>query len=111
MKAALALITCPLVALAASAKPDVNVPGPFVAVVWGPEDGGVPSGSPINASGGKFYGNKETATYCPDGVSGLDCSQFSGTDTVFVIGEGPSSLGLDVTVPGGQQGKKSRPLT
>jgi hypothetical protein len=96
MKATLALIACPLTALAASAK---LVSGPFVALA---------GKTPINASGREFYTNKPASTYCPAGVSGLDCSQFVGTQTILVNGD-TGYAGLSVTVPGGQQGKKPHP--
>ncbi|KAI0397695.1 hypothetical protein F5Y17DRAFT_454849 [Xylariaceae sp. FL0594] len=106
MKVTLALLAAPLVALAAAApKPDVSVPGEFVASALSPENckGPKSSGNPINASGLKFYINRPTATYCPEGISGLDCSFYNGTQTVFAIGEGLSGMSLSVTVPGGQQ--------
>ncbi|KAI1822989.1 hypothetical protein F4861DRAFT_512308 [Xylaria intraflava] len=58
-------------------------------------------GTPINAAGGKFYINRESSTYCPDGVSGLDCSAFDGTGTSLEVND-DTTIGLVVTVPGGQ---------
>ncbi|GAW15475.1 hypothetical protein ANO14919_048860 [Xylariales sp. No.14919] len=103
----LALIACPLAVLAASISRDVEaVPsGPFSAGAWKIAQGTDVFffGTAINATGGKFYINRDTSTYCPEGVSGLDCTAFSGSGTSFAIGNGTTTMSLDVTVPGGQQ--------
>ncbi|KAI0542733.1 hypothetical protein GGR58DRAFT_496839 [Xylaria digitata] len=107
MKSVLAFIACPVAVLAASISRGVQaVPsGPFTAGAWRIAQGTdlFFFGNDINASGGKFYVNRNTSTYCPDGVSGLDCSAYSGTGTTFVIGNGTTTMSLDVSVPGGQQ--------
>ncbi|KAI0419056.1 hypothetical protein F5X98DRAFT_373201 [Xylaria grammica] len=76
MKSVLALIACPLAVLAASIPRDVEaVPsGPFSAGAWRIAQGTDVFffGTAINATGGKFYINRDTSTYCPEGVSGLD---------------------------------------
>ncbi|KAI0405952.1 hypothetical protein F4802DRAFT_613900 [Xylaria palmicola] len=107
MKSVLALLACPIAALADS-RP---IAGSFSAEAWKvrqDSDGTFFLGGPIHASGLKFYMNRNTSTYCPDGVSGLDCSQYAGTGTTLAIGEGSTTMGLEVTVPGGQQGKHPR---
>ncbi|KAI1181129.1 hypothetical protein F4777DRAFT_3308 [Nemania sp. FL0916] len=107
MKTASILIAGPVAALAASIpRASQAVPsGPFALGAWqtGQNSGTCFHGTPVHASGLKFFINKPTSTYCPDGVSGLNCSDFSGTGTTFVMGEGSTSLSLDTTVPGGQQ--------
>ncbi|KAI3340904.1 hypothetical protein F4824DRAFT_449926 [Ustulina deusta] len=105
MKSVLTLISCPVAVLAASISRGVQaVPaGPFTAGAWRTNDEVFFVGNAINASGGKFYINRNTSTYCPDGVSGLDCSLYSGSQTIFAIGNGTTTMSLDVTVPGGQQ--------
>ncbi|TGJ82819.1 hypothetical protein E0Z10_g5941 [Xylaria hypoxylon] len=107
MKSVLALIACPVVVLAASISRRIQPAPfePFTAGAWRiPQNDDVFFvGTGINASGGKFYINRNTSTYCPDGVSGLDCSLYSGSSTTFVIGNGTTTMSLDVTVPGGQQ--------
>ncbi|RWA14115.1 hypothetical protein EKO27_g976 [Xylaria grammica] len=90
MKSVLALIACPLAVLAASIPRDVEaVPsGPFSAGAWKIAQGTDVFffGTAINATGGKFYINRDTSTYCPEGVSGLDCTAYSGSGTSFAIG-------------------------
>ncbi|KAI0458416.1 hypothetical protein F5B21DRAFT_429920 [Xylaria acuta] len=106
MKSFLTLIAFPAAALAASIPRQLTTPtGPFSAGAWKVAQGTdiFFFGTAINASGGKFYINRDTSTYCPDGVSGLDCSAYSGTGTTFVIGNGTTTMSLDVSVPGGQQ--------
>lgn len=115
MRSFLAIIACPVAALAASIPARaLPVPPfvPFTAGAWRPPTADVAFfvGTAINASGGKFYINSNTSTYCPDGVSGLDCSAYSGSQTVFLIGNGTTTMSLDVSVPGGQQGKYLRQL-
>ncbi|KAI0547051.1 hypothetical protein F4679DRAFT_555672 [Xylaria curta] len=100
MRFALQLIAYPIAVLAASSSKarQSGLDGPFTASVWTPYI----IDQEINASGGKFYVNKPTETYCPSGVNGLDCSDFDGSETVFDLGYN-DGMGLDVTVPGGQQ--------
>jgi hypothetical protein len=109
MKSVLALLVCPVTVLSAVISRNTrSVPsGPFAAGAWKIAQGTDTYffGTAINASGGNFYINRNTSTYCPDGVSGLDCSTFTGSGTAFVIGEGSDTMSLQVTVPGGQQGK------
>ncbi|TRX98387.1 hypothetical protein FHL15_000461 [Xylaria flabelliformis] len=108
MKNFLALIAWPAAALAASIPRALDTPtGPFAAGAWRiAQDTDIFFfGTAINASGGKFYINRNTSTYCPEGVSGLDCSVYSGTGTTLVIGNGTATMSLQVSVPGGQQGK------
>lgn len=54
----------------------------------------------VNANGQAFWVGKDTATYCPPNIEGINCPVGSGY-TEFTIGG--SVLGLDVVVPGGQQ--------
>ncbi|KAI1125614.1 hypothetical protein F5Y10DRAFT_226818 [Nemania abortiva] len=107
MKNVLTLITCPIAVLAASIpRATQDAPsGPFVAGVWRPPQAGEVwfVGKAINASGGKFYINRNTSTYCPEGVSGLDCSLYAGSGTTFVTSNETTTMSLVVTVPGGQQ--------
>jgi hypothetical protein len=107
MKNVLFLVTCPLAAVAAS-LPRAVPSGPFSLGAWKPATGCKSEayflGTSVNASGGKFYINKPTSTYCPDGVQNLDCSLFSGNGTILAMSEGSSGIGMSVTVPGGQQG-------
>lgn len=107
MRSLFAVIACPIAALAASIPArTLPVPfEPFTAGAWRPPTAGEAFffGTAINASGGKFYINSNTSTYCPDEVPGLDCSAYSGSQTVFVIGNGTTTMSLDVSVPGGQQ--------
>ncbi|RYC61580.1 hypothetical protein CHU98_g4635 [Xylaria longipes] len=109
MKSFLTLIAWPAAALAASIPGALTTPtGPFSAGAWKTDLQCTDIfffGTAINASGGKFYINRNTSTYCPDGVSGLNCSAFSGTGTTLVTGSSTTTMSLDVTVPGGQQGK------
>ncbi|KAI0188204.1 hypothetical protein EV127DRAFT_482838 [Xylaria flabelliformis] len=104
MRFALSLIAYPIAVLAASSSKErqSGLDGPFTASVCSPNI----INTAVNASGGKFYINKPTKTYCPSGVNGLDCSEFNGSKTVFVPGY-DNRLGFDVTVPGGQQGRLS----
>lgn len=69
----------------------------------------------INANSGKFWIGKPTSSYCPSSVV-EDCeTAYPGNVTVFAGGD--NTLGLDVSVPGGQQGKstssqsRNRPAT
>ncbi|KAI8950452.1 hypothetical protein F4801DRAFT_549135 [Xylaria longipes] len=107
MKSFLTLIAWPAAALAASIPGALTTPtGPFSAGAWKTDLQCTDIfffGTAINASGGKFYINRNTSTYCPDGVSGLNCSAFSGTGTTLVTGSSTTTMSLDVTVPGGQQ--------
>ncbi|KAE8445167.1 hypothetical protein EG329_013664 [Mollisiaceae sp. DMI_Dod_QoI] len=64
------------------------------------------SGSPIqassiNANGNHFYVGKPTSAYCPSGIQGLDCSNYSN-QTAFAYSPSTSGLALSVGVPGGQ---------
>ncbi|KAI1809012.1 hypothetical protein GGS20DRAFT_468080 [Poronia punctata] len=107
MKAGLALLTCPLAALTASAlkgTADVaNLPS-FAAGAWKSDGSELYFyGNRLNARGGKFYVNEDGNPYCPDGVASLDCSQFNGRETNLVVGGDTGTASLDVTVPGGQQ--------
>lgn len=101
------LLVCPLAALGAALYPrQMSVPdGPWTAGAWrqNPDSDVFFVGDAINANGGKFWVNKDTSSYCPEGVEGLDCAQLPGTSTVFAGGNG--TLALDVVVPGGQQGE------
>lgn len=63
-------------------------------------------GNAINANAGQFWLGKNTTAYCPTGVDNLDCSAYATTSTNFVGGNG--TLALNVSVPGGQQGRRSR---
>lgn len=108
MKIFLNLVAYPIVAFTAAVPraTQADLSGPFTAGAWSSDINTPFYGTPINASGGKFYINRDTSTYCPT-VSGLDCSQYSGKDTTFVIGDGSTTISLEVSVPGGQQGKYS----
>ncbi|KAI0188029.1 hypothetical protein EV127DRAFT_435298 [Xylaria flabelliformis] len=106
MKNLLTIIAWPAAALAASIPRALDTPtGPFSAGAWRIAQGTDVFffGTAINASGGKFYINRNTSTYCPEGVSGLDCTVYSGTGTTLVIGNGTATMSLQVSVPGGQQ--------
>ncbi|KAI4863313.1 hypothetical protein F4820DRAFT_427303 [Hypoxylon rubiginosum] len=96
---------CAPVALAAAIVPRAgSVPdGPWTAGVWRQpiDDDVFFTGNAINASGGKFWVNKDTSAYCPDGIEGLDCTLYPGSRTVFAGGN--NTVSLDVSVPGGQQ--------
>ena len=96
MRAFAILLTYPLAAMGAELIPQAgSVPdGPWTAGVWRmPTDGDVFfAGDAINASGGKFWVNKETSAYCPGGIEGLDCSALPGSKTVFVGGNDTLSL-------------------
>ncbi|KAI1736034.1 hypothetical protein F4680DRAFT_433192 [Xylaria scruposa] len=100
MRFALQLIACPIAVLAAyGSKARLSgFDGPFTASVWTPYI----INAQINASGGKFYINKPTETWCPSDIDGLDCSKFDGSETVFGLGYA-DRMGLDDSVPGGQQ--------
>ncbi|KAF2969003.1 hypothetical protein GQX73_g4578 [Xylaria multiplex] len=91
MKSVLAFIACPVAVLAASISRGVQaVPsGPFTAGAWRIAQGTDTFffGNEINASGGKFYINRNASTYCPDGVEGLDCSAYS----VYIAPDGSLS--------------------
>ncbi|KAI1416954.1 hypothetical protein F5Y13DRAFT_185785 [Hypoxylon sp. FL1857] len=104
MRSLTALVVCPVAALAAAIAPRAgSVPdGPWTAGVWRvpADDDYFFVGNAINASGGKFFVNRNTSAYCPE-VDGLDCSAYPGSKTVFVGGN--NTLSLDVAVPGGQQ--------
>ncbi len=106
MRVTAALLTYPLAAIGAVIAPRAgSVPsGPCTAGVWRmPREGDVFfAGTAINASSGKFWINRETTSYCPGGIEGLDCSAYPGSQTVFA--EGNNTLSLNVAVPGGQQG-------
>ncbi|KAI1163486.1 hypothetical protein F5B18DRAFT_317611 [Nemania serpens] len=107
MKNFLTLIAYPIAVLTASIPRETQaVPsGPFSAGAWKIAQGhdAFFFGTSINASGGKFYINQNTSTYCPAGVQGLDCSLYAGTGTSLIIGSGSTTISLEVTVPGGQQ--------
>lgn len=57
-----------------------------------------PLKGPINANGSAFWNGKQTASYCPDNISG--CKEVNTTS--FVGRDG--NLFLNTGVPGGQQG-------
>ncbi|KAI1660888.1 hypothetical protein F4813DRAFT_266974 [Daldinia decipiens] len=104
MRVLTALLVGPAVTLAAAIIPRASVPeGPWTAGVWRmpTDDNTFFNGNDINASGGKFYVNKNTSAYCPGDVENLDCSLYPGSKTVFTGGN--NTLFLDVGVPGGQQ--------
>ncbi|KAI1111880.1 hypothetical protein F5Y14DRAFT_442982 [Nemania sp. NC0429] len=104
MKSLLTLVAYPIAVLTASIPRETQAEpcGPFYAGAWR-IDQPFFVGNSINASGGKFYLNRDTSTYCPAGVQGLNCSLFAGTATTLVIGDGSTTMSLEVTVPGGQQ--------
>ncbi|KAI8958704.1 hypothetical protein F5Y11DRAFT_351243 [Daldinia sp. FL1419] len=105
MRAFAALLIAPAATLAAViATRSGSVPeGPWTAGVWRvpATDDVFFTGDAINASGGKFYVNRNTSSYCPGNVENLDCSAYPGSKTVFIGGN--NTLFLDVGVPGGQQ--------
>jgi len=55
----------------------------------------------IDANGTYFKLSSGSSTYCPPGVSSIDCSAYASDVTRFVGGN--NTLSLDTTVPGGQQ--------
>ncbi|KAI0012655.1 hypothetical protein F4779DRAFT_567473 [Xylariaceae sp. FL0662B] len=105
MKALTPLLACSALASAMAITPRAgSVPaGPWTAGVWLQDQDSdlFFFGEGINASGGKFWINKDAAAYCPGSIDGLDCSAYPGSKTVFAGGNG--TLSLDVAVPGGQQ--------
>ncbi|KAI1102223.1 hypothetical protein F4804DRAFT_275799 [Jackrogersella minutella] len=105
MRALTTLFACPVVALAAViTQRSLPAPdGPWTAGVWRQPstDDVFFSGTAINASGGKFFINRNTTAACPDDVENLDCSTYPGSKTVFTGGN--DTIFLDVGVPGGQQ--------
>ncbi|KAI1465846.1 uncharacterized protein F4812DRAFT_466267 [Daldinia caldariorum] len=104
MKAVASLLTFPLVTIVAAIAPRAEPPaGPWTAGVWKIAEGTDVFfwGTPINASGGKFWINKAASTECPGDIENLDCSEYPGTETIFDGGNG--TVFLDVGVPGGQQ--------
>lgn len=111
MKSLLTLIAYPIAALTASIPREAQaVPsGPFALGAWKLPHGLEPVflGTSINASGGKFYINKATSTYCPTVVEGLDCSLYAGTGTTLATDSGSTTMSMEVNVPGGQLGKRS----
>jgi len=58
--------------------------------------------SPIAANGLEFFIGKNTTTYCPED-SVVDCSGVNTNSTIFSYFNGQGTVGLDVSVPGGQQ--------
>ncbi|OTB12730.1 hypothetical protein K445DRAFT_305017 [Daldinia sp. EC12] len=105
MRALTALLVGLAVTLAAAIAPrSYPAPkGPWTAGVWRmpATDDVFFLGEAINASGGKFYVNKNTSSYCPGNVENLDCSAYPGSRTIFTGGN--NTVFLDVGVPGGQQ--------
>ncbi|KAI1141929.1 hypothetical protein F5Y05DRAFT_210281 [Hypoxylon sp. FL0543] len=105
MRSFAALAVCPVAALAAaiSARAGSVPDGPWTAGVWRmpTTDDYFFAGDAINASGGKFFVNRNASAYCPANVTNLDCSAYPGSKTVF--GGGNNTIALDVIVPGGQQ--------
>ncbi|KAI8632779.1 hypothetical protein F5Y19DRAFT_471949 [Xylariaceae sp. FL1651] len=90
MKSILALVfPCAVLGAAISPKTSAVPSTPFTAGAWKVAHGSAPSfyGTAINASGGKFYINRNASTYCPEGVTNLDCSLFNGTQTILDIGD------------------------
>jgi len=68
-------------------------------------------GATITASDGHFWIGKNTTVYCPTGIENLNCTAFSGSETVFFGTEttegwrdSNDTISLAVSVPGGQQG-------
>ena len=59
--------------------------------------------SPINANGLRFVIGKNTTTYTPEGVEGLDPANYNTNQTIFTYLNGAGTLGLSTGVPGGQQ--------
>lgn len=109
MKAvAVSLLAGPVLAFGATIAPRAVPTGPWSPGVWKIADGTdlFFFGDGINASGNRFWLNKNASTYCPS-VEGLDCSLFSNDTTILAGGNDTTSL--YVAVPGGQQGK-SKPL-
>ncbi|KAI2621258.1 hypothetical protein GGR54DRAFT_94562 [Hypoxylon sp. NC1633] len=104
MRAFTTLLTYPVIALAAAIAPrDGPVPDePWTAGVWRQPttDDVFFVGDAINASGGKFWVNKNTTAYCPTD-NGVDCSAYNGSRTVFA--GGIDTLSLAVLAPSGQQ--------
>jgi hypothetical protein len=56
----------------------------------------------VNASGQQFWVGKPTASYCPVEQVGTGCPAGSITS----VSGGNITLGMNVMVPGGQQGKE-----
>ncbi|KAI1433243.1 hypothetical protein GGR50DRAFT_513675 [Xylaria sp. CBS 124048] len=59
-------------------------------------------GDSINASGLKFWVNKDTTTYCPN-IPQLDCTGLDSNETLLSLSDFTTTMGMDVNVPGGQQ--------
>jgi hypothetical protein len=101
MQFSTALLALPALAAAAPVATPANSPITLMSVR---------SASPIqygqiNASGQGFWIGKNTATYCPSGVSGLDCSTVNNSTTVVETGAVNTASGASLydEVPGGQQ--------
>ncbi|KAI2463090.1 hypothetical protein F4781DRAFT_146253 [Annulohypoxylon bovei var. microspora] len=105
MKTFVTLLACPLIVAGIPMIPRSGPapPGPWTAGVWKIAQGTDVFfwGDAINANNGKFRVNKNTTADFPDGIEGLDCSAYPGTNTVFVEGNG--TISMNVGVPGGQQ--------
>lgn len=67
--------------------------------------GSVFANAAIQASGGRFWLDKDPSAYCPPDVAELNCTKYPGDRTVFMGGN--DTLFLGVGVPGGQQGRYS----
>lgn len=59
--------------------------------------------SPINANGLRFVIGKNTTTYTPEGVEGLDPANYNTNQTIFAYLNGFGTLELSSGVPGSQQ--------
>ncbi|KAI1775030.1 hypothetical protein F4818DRAFT_417574 [Hypoxylon cercidicola] len=105
MRTSITILACAAIAHAAVINPRAgSVPeGPWTAGVWRKpiDDDVFFTGNAINASGGKFWVNRDTSAYCPEGIEGLDCTLYPGSKTVFAGGN--NTISLSVSVPGGQQ--------
>ncbi|KAF4631471.1 hypothetical protein G7Y89_g6668 [Cudoniella acicularis] len=90
-------------ALIALASANATPTGPFTIGAWNPTTAWYGTG--INANGGGFYIGKSPSSYCPTGITGLNCTLYPGASTVLVTGgTAPNmTVSLDVAVPGGQQ--------
>lgn len=97
-----AVLLAPLVTgMPGALNPRQDESAKWTAGAYNPSDG--LWGTAITAAGGKFWLYRATASYCPPGVAGLDCSAYPGTTTEFLGGN--PTVSLAVAVPGGQQGE------
>ncbi|KAI1500279.1 hypothetical protein F5X99DRAFT_387054 [Biscogniauxia marginata] len=99
------MMKCLVIALSLTSLAFASSPapaGPWTAYARNrPDNGEKLIFGPIEANGGGFWIGKNVSTYCPSDTPDIDCSAYSGTETVFTGGN--NTVFLNVAVPGGQQ--------